>query len=124
MCALFKNNYELATVLKQSCAHCLLSPAISLHVPIRDESTNTSSTKTMTWRTLRLCREVALSQCMLSDWTLYVALSCSCPYCMRCSEWKQGLKDTVFCLGVMRPFLVTSKPQRSEKEKKCLMTTY
>lgn len=33
LCALFKPNCELAAVCKQSCTHCVLSPAISLHVP-------------------------------------------------------------------------------------------
>lgn len=40
------------------------------------------------------CWEVTLY--MLSDWTLYVALSRSCAYCMRCSKWKWELKRTLY----------------------------
>lgn len=46
---------------------------------------------------LFFCREVC-STCkyVLSDRTLYVALSRSCPYCMRCSEWKTGIKKALY----------------------------
>lgn len=33
VCTFQKPNCELAAVCKQSCTHCVLSPAISLHVP-------------------------------------------------------------------------------------------
>lgn len=58
---------------------------------------------------------------VLSDWTLYVALSRSCPYCMRCSEWKRGLKrrcilsrssQAFFCPHPRHTFLSHQHPSR------------
>lgn len=74
LCALFKSNCELAAVCKQSRTHCVLSPAISLHVPthweIKDFLHKDSSRNIVDFVFL-----LGSLQYMLSDWTLYVALS-------------------------------------------------
>lgn len=81
-----------------------------MSIRIERSKTSTNTAPGTLW-TLCFCWEVALH--MLSDWTLYVALSRLCAYCMRCSKWKWGLKGRCICLGVIRPFLVTFKPQKS-----------
>lgn len=105
LCALLEPNCELAAVCEQSCTHCVLSPAITLHVPthwvIRLPPQRPLQDLT------GLCVFVKKLPCVpLSDWTLYVALSCLCAYCLRCSKRKWGLKERFILSCVTRPFLV------------------
>lgn len=89
-------HFSNLTVNQQLSASRVVHTVFSLQqfhcMSLRIERSKTSSAKTApgTQWTLCFCWEVALY--MLSDWTLYVALCRSCPYCMRCSEWKWGLK--------------------------------
>lgn len=114
MCALFKPNCELAAVCKQELDTPVFSPLQFHCMSLRIEISKTSYTRTAPgskW-TLCFCWEVALY--MLSEWTLYVALSRSCAYCMRCSNWKWGLKRTLHF--ILEPFLVIFKSQKKRSD--------
>ena len=74
LCALFrKPNCELAAVCKQSCTHCVLSPAISLHVPPHREIKHflhKDSSGNMVDFVFSLGGEVALYSVRSVTWTL------------------------------------------------------